>query len=155
VEEIMDEFLIQFMDLGLALVLALSAIGSAAGAGTAGMAAIGAWKKNYSQNKPAAFMLVAFVGAPLTQTIYGMIVMNRMVELAAQGHFLWGIGAFCGAAIGLSAYFQGKCAACACDALGETGQGFGNYMIVLGMVETLALLVMAFTLGILGNFATI
>ena len=60
------------------------------------MAAIGAWKKNYSQNKPAAFMLLAFVGAPLTQTIYGMIVMNRMYELAAQGLSLWGIGAFCG-----------------------------------------------------------
>jgi V/A-type H+/Na+-transporting ATPase subunit K len=147
------DLLMQFQDLGLSLVLALSAMGSAAGAGIAGMAAIGTWKKNYSQNKPAAFMLVAFVGAPLTQTIYGFIVMNRMYELAAQGVYLWGIGAFCGGAIGLSAYFQGKCAACACDAMGETGKGFGNYMIVLGMTETVALLVMAFTLGILGRFA--
>ncbi|HOT03637.1 MAG TPA: hypothetical protein PK069_05610 [Methanolinea sp.] len=144
----------QFQDIGLSLELALAAFGSAAGAGTAGMAAIGAWKKNYIQNKPAAFMLVAFVGAPLTQTIYGMIVMNRMFELTAQGYYLWGIGAFCGAAIGLSAYFQGKCAACACDAMGETGKGFGNYMIVLGMTETVALLVMAFTLGVLGRFGT-
>lgn len=146
------DLLVQFQDLGLSLVLALAACGSAAGAGTAGMAAIGAWKKNYSLNKPAAFMLVAFVGAPLTQTIYGMIVMNRMYDLAAQGHYLWGIGAFCGLAIGFSAYFQGKCAACACDSMGETGKGFGNYMIVLGMTETVALLVMAFTLGILGRF---
>lgn len=98
-------------------------------------------------------MLLAFVGAPLTQTIYGMIVMNRMSELAALGNDLWGIGAFCGAAIGLSAYFQGKCAACACDAMGETGKGFGNYMIILGMTETVALLVMAFTLGILGKIS--
>ena len=82
----MDALLMQFQDLGLGLVLALAACGSAAGAGVAGMAAIGAWKKNYSQNKPAAFMLVAFVGAPLTQTIYGFIVMNRMYELAAQGN---------------------------------------------------------------------
>jgi V/A-type H+-transporting ATPase subunit K len=149
----MDALLMQFQDLGLGLVLALSACGSAAGAGVAGMAAIGAWKKNYSQNKPAAFMLVAFVGAPLTQTIYGFIVMNRMYELTAQGIYLWGIGAFCGLAIGLSAYFQGKCAACACDAMAETGKGFGNYMIILGMTETVALLVMAFTLGILGRFA--
>ena len=140
-------------DLGLGLVLGLSALGSAAGAGTAGMAAIGAWKKNYSQNKPAAFLLVAFAAAPLTQTIYGMIVMNRMYEIAAQGSDLWGIGAFCGAAIGLSAYFQGKCAACACDSMGETGKGFGNYMIIIGLTETVALLVMAFTLGILGRFA--
>lgn len=147
----MDEFLMQFIDLGPALVLALSAMGSAIGAGTAGMAAIGAWKKNYSQNKPALFLLVAFVGAPLTQTIYGMIVMNRMAVLAAQGQFLWSMGALCGVALGLSAYYQGKCAAVACDAMGETGQGFGNYMIVLGMVETVALLVMAFTLGVLGS----
>lgn len=56
--------------------------------------------------------------------------------------------------MGLSAYFQGKCGACACDSMGETGKGFGNYMIVLGMVETVALLVMAFTLGILGSFGT-
>ncbi len=147
--------MIQFSDLGMGLVLGLSASGSAAGAGIAGMAAIGAWKKKYSQNKPAAFMLVAFVGAPLTQTIYGMIVMNRMLELAAQGQFLIGIGAFCGLAIGLSALFQGKCAACACDAMEETGKGFGNYMIILGMTETVALLVMAFTLGILGNLAAV
>jgi V/A-type H+-transporting ATPase subunit K len=140
-------------DLGLGLVLGLSALGSGSGAGVAGMAAIGAWKKNYSQNKPAAFMLVAFCAAPLTQTIYGFIVMNRMVELAIQGNELLGIGAFCGAAIGLSAYFQGTCAACACDAMGETGKGFGNFMIILGLTETVALLVMAFTLGILGRLA--
>jgi V/A-type H+-transporting ATPase subunit K len=145
--------MIQFSDLGMGLVLGLSACGSGAGAGVAGMAAIGAWKKNFSQNKPATFLLLAFVGAPLTQTIYGMIVMNRMYDLAAQGQYLIGIGAFCGAAIGLSAYFQGKCAACACDAMEETGKGFGNYMIILGMTETVALLVMAFTLGILGRFA--
>ena len=98
-------------------------------------------------------MLVAFVGAPLTQTIYGMIVMNRMYELAAKGQYLWGIGALCGAAIALSAYWQGRCAASACDAMGETGKGFGNYLVVLGMTETVALFVMAFTLGILGKLA--
>ena len=143
--------LTQFKDLGLLLVLGLSACGSGAGAGIAGMAAIGAWKKNYAQNKPASFMLVAFVGAPLTQTIYGMIVMNKMYELAAKGQYLWGIGAFAGLAIGLSAYWQGKCAASACDAMGETNKGFGNYLVVLGMTETVALFVMAFTLGILGK----
>jgi V/A-type H+/Na+-transporting ATPase subunit K len=145
--------MVQFKDLGLSLVLALAACGSGAGAGTAGMAAIGAWKKNFAQNKAASFMLVAFVGAPLTQTIYGMIVMNKMYELAAKGQYLWGIGAFCGAAIGLSAYWQGKCAASACDAMGETGKGFGNYLVVLGMTETVALFVMAFTLGILGKLS--
>jgi V/A-type H+-transporting ATPase subunit K len=145
--------LVQFKDLGLGLVLGLSACGSAAGAGVAAMAAIGAWKKNFSQNKSASFLLVALVGAPLTQTIYGNIVMNKMIELANQGHYLWGIGALSGAAIGLSAYWQGKSAACACDAMGETGKGFGNYLAVLGITETVALLVMVFTLIMLGRFA--
>src|SRR3989338_786095 len=148
----MDQgLLVQFKDLGLGLVLALAACGSGAGAGIAGMSAIGAWKKNYSQNKPASFLLVAFVGAPLTQTIYGMIVMNKMAELAIKGQYLWGIGAFCGIAMGLSALWQGKAGAVAADAMGETGKGFGNYIIVLGIIETVALFIMAFTLGILGK----
>ena len=144
--------LMQFKDLGVISVLALAALGSGAGAGTAGMAAIGAWKKNFSQNKSANFLLVALVAAPFTQTIYGFIVMNRIIELAAKGQFLWGVGVFAGAAIGLSAYWQGKCAASACDALGETGKGFANYMAVLGMTETVALFVMVFTLVVLGKF---
>ena len=145
--------LIQFKDLGLGLVLGLSALGSGAGAGVAGMAAIGAWKKNFNQNKNASFLLVALVAAPLTQTLYGNIVMTKMIELANQGHYLWGIGALSGAAIGLSAYWQGKCAACACDAMGETGKGFGNYLAILGMTETVAILVMVFTLIILGKLS--
>ena len=142
----------QFKDLGAILVLALSAVGSGCGAGVAGMAAIGAWKKNFAQNKAASFMLVVFVAAPLTQTVYGMIVMRQLMELVNKGQFLWGIGAFSGLAIGLSAYWQGKCAACACDAMGETEKGFGYYLVVLGMTETVALLVMAFTLMLLGIF---
>ena len=145
--------LVQFKDLGLSLVLGFSALGSAAGTGVAGMAAIGAWKKSFSQNKSAPFLLVAMVGAPLTQIIYGNIVMTKMIELANQGHYLWGVGALSGAAIGLSAYWQGKCAACACDAMGETGKGFGNYLAVLGITETVALFVMVFTLIILGKVA--
>jgi V/A-type H+-transporting ATPase subunit K len=144
--------LFQFRDLGVAAVLALSAMGSALGTGIAGMAAVGAWKKAFAQNKAATFILVAFAGAPLTQTIYGMIVMNRMVDLAAKGTYLWGVGVLCGLAIGLSALMQGKAAAVACDALGETGKGFGNYIVVIGIIETVALFVMAFVMGLIGKF---
>lgn len=147
-----NNLLMQFKDLGAILVLALSAVGSATGAGIAGMSAIGAWKKNFSQNKSASFLLVALTAAPLTQTIYGFIVMNKMMEIVAKGQYLWAIGAFAGTAIGLSAYWQGKCAAVAGDSLGETGKGFANYMAVLGMTETVALFVMVFTLVILGKF---
>lgn len=144
--------LVQFKDLGAIMVLALAALGSGAGTGIAGMSAIGAWKKSFTQNKRASFLLVALVAAPLTQTFYGFIVMNRMFDFVSKGQYLWAIGAFAGAAIGLSAYWQGKCAASACDSLGETGKGFANYMVVLGMTETVALFVMVFTLVILGKF---
>jgi len=145
--------LVQFKDLGAIAVLALAAVGSGAGAGIAGMAAIGAWKKNFSQNKSASFLLVALTAAPLTQTIYGYIVMNKMVELANKGQYLWGLGIFAGAAIGFSAYWQGKCAAAACDAMGETGKGFGNYIAILGMTETVALLVMVFSIVFMGRLS--
>ena len=145
--------LTQFKDAGAIMALALSALGSGAGAGIAGMSAIGAWKKNFSQNKSASFLLVALTAAPLTQTIYGFIVMNNMMSLTLGGQYLWGVGLFSGAAIGLSAYWQGKCAAVACDAMGETGKGFGNYLVVLGMTETVALLVMVFTIVFLGKLA--
>lgn len=145
--------LTQFKDLGAIMALAISALGSGAGAGVAGMAAIGAWKKNFVQNKNASFLLVALTAAPLTQTIYGFIVMNNMLALTMKGQYLWGVGAFAGGAIGLSAYWQGKCAAVACDAMGETNKGFGNYLVVLGMTETVALLVMVFAIVFLRRMA--
>lgn len=144
---------VNFKDLGLIASLALSAAGSGLGAGVAGMAAVGAWKKAFAQNKAASFMLVAFVGAPLTQTIYGMIIMNKMVEFALKGTYLWSVGLFAGLAMGLSAYMQGKAGATAADAMGETGKGFGNYLVVLGIIETVALFVMAFTMTLLGKLS--
>ena len=43
----------------------LAATGSAIATGIAGQAAIGAWKKCYQQGKPAPFLLLELVGAPL------------------------------------------------------------------------------------------
>ena len=48
--------------------------------------------------------------------------------------------------MGLSAWMQGKAAARASDALAETGKGFGNYIMVLGVIETVALFVMVFAM---------
>ena len=134
-------------DMNVSLVLA--AIGSALGTGAAGMAAIGAWKKAFAQNKAAPFILVAFVGAPLSQTIYGMILRNAIQGATwAEGTYHWQIliGALAGLAMGLSAYMQGKAGAKASDALAETGKGFGNYIMVLGVIETVALFVMVFAM---------
>jgi V/A-type H+-transporting ATPase subunit K len=59
------------------------------------------------------------------------------------------VGIFAGAAIGLSAFFQGRVAAASADALGETGKGTANYFIVIGIVETVALFTLVFGLLLL------
>ncbi|MDR1247668.1 MAG: V-type ATP synthase subunit K [Treponema sp.] len=132
--------------IGIGACLGLAALGSSIGAGIAGMAAIGAWKKCFVQNKPAPMTLVAFAGAPLTQTIYGFILMNILKNGSLSGFELLGVGVFSGLAIGASAVAQGSCSASGCDAFGETGQGFGNYMLVVGLCETVALFVMVFSI---------
>ncbi len=134
----------QFQDLGFSAALALAAIGSALGTGAAGMAAVGAWKKCFAQSKAAPFILTVFVGAPLSQTIYGFIVMNTLSAKAGSGVYLWSAGIFAGIALGMSALMQGKAGAAASDAMAETGKGFGNYIMVLGVIETVALFVMVF-----------
>ena len=124
---------------GAACVLGLAATGSAIGIGIAGQAAIGAWKRCYVNNKPAPFILVAFAGAPLTQTIYGLLLMQSMISSSKDGMFLLGLGLFSGIAIGASAIFQGKAGAAGSDALGETGKGFVQYLTVVGLAESVAL----------------
>lgn len=138
------------MDIGLlgyAAALGLAAVGSAFGMGAAGQAAIGAWKKCYASNRPAPFMLVAFVGMPLTQTIYGYILLLNIQASSMESMGLLAAGVFGGAAMGYSAFMQGKAAAAASDALAETGKGFGNYVMVIGLIETVALFTMVFLMG--------
>ena len=138
--------------IGMAAALGLSALGSGFGAGFAGMSAIGSWKKCYASGKPAPFIMIAFSGAPLTQTIYGFLLMNFIKSALASGGdaaLAFGVGVFGGLAIGLSAFFQGKCAAAAADALGATGKGTANYFIVIGIIETVALFTLVFSLLLL------
>ena len=133
--------------------LGLSGAGSALGTGLAASAAVGAWKKCYAANKPAPFLLLSFVGAPITQTLYGMILMFTMLGKVAAGSGVPVLvaGVFAGLAIGLSALFQGRAAAAACDAQAETNQGFTNYLAALGIVETVAIFAMVFALIALGS----
>jgi len=139
-------------DVGVGACMALAAIGSAIGTGNAAMGALGSWKKCFSQNKSAPFLLTIFVGFPLSQTIYGMVLMNNIASAAASGHPLLGIGIFGGLGMGASAMMQGKAAASACDALAETGKGASNYIIALGIIETVALFVMAFLMSKISVF---
>ena len=138
--------------IGMACALGLSAMGSAFGSGFAAQASVGAWKKCYANGKPAPFIMVAFSGAPLTQTIYGFLLMNFIrsaVEGGCDSLLAMFTGIFAGLAIGLSALFQGKVAAASADALGETGKGTANYFIVIGIIETVALFTLVFSLLLL------
>ena len=136
--------------LGAALCMGIAAIGSAIGIGIAGQGAIGAWKRSYVNNKPAPFILTVFAGAPLTQTIYGFLLMQSMVGKINAGAMNPGTGLGLGIASGLAMMFsaiaQGKAGAAGSDALGETGKGFAQYIMVVGLVETVALFVMVFSM---------
>lgn len=139
--------------------IAFAGVGSALGTGAAGASAIGAWKKCYAQNKPAPFQLLILAGAPLSQTIYGMVVMflalNAFVQPEQWPFFLM-LGIFAGVAMGFSAWMQGKAGAGACDAFAETEKGFTNFLMILGIIETVAIFIMAFAIVIMamrgGNF---
>lgn len=146
-----QQLMIGLGKLGGAAAIAFAAMGSSLGAGAAGMSAVGAWKKCFAQSKAAPFILVTFVGAPLSQTIYGMILMGNINKAVAANPAYFpamvAAGIFGGIAIGMSAWFQGKAGAAGADALAETGKGFGNYLMVLGVIETVALFVMVFIGG--------
>lgn len=134
--------------------MAFAAIGSALGTGAAGMSAIGAWKKCYAQSKPAPFQLLVYVGAPLTQIFYGLILMltikGRVADAATAADWpaMLMAGVIGGIAMGMSAWMQGKAGAAGSDALAETGEGFVNYIMVLGIIETVALFVMVLLMAL-------
>ena len=140
----------QILALGIGyFTVGLAAIGSAIGSCMAGATAIGAWKKCYQQGKAAPFLLIAMVGAPLSQTIYAMLLMvlskQSIVENPQYALAHVCMGAFGGLVQMASAILQGKCAAGGCVAFAETGKGFANYLIVLGVVETCAIFALVFS----------
>lgn len=141
-----------FGQLGAGLVFGLAAMGSGIGIGIAGMATVGAWKKCFIANKGAPMLLLAFCGNPLSQTFYGFILMNSFKGALSnpanygKGSLYLGYGIAAGVALMISAIFQGKVGACAADAMVEKNKGFAQYMIILGIVETVALFAMVFTM---------
>ena len=142
--------IMEFISLGSGYTaVALAAIGSSIGTGYAGAAAIGAWKKCYQQGKPAPFLLMALVGAPLSQTIYAMIMMNiikgKIMDHPEHMPIYVCIGLIGGLAQMTSAIFQGRAAAGGCVSFAETGQGFANSLMVLGVIETCAIFALIFS----------
>ncbi|MBP5443172.1 MAG: V-type ATP synthase subunit K [Treponema sp.] len=135
--------------IGAAVCMGIAAIGSAIGIGIAGQGAIGAWKRCYLNNKPAPFILTVFAGAPLTQTIYGFLLMKvtlmpKVISGEMASGTALGIGIASGLAMCMSAIAQGKAGAAGSDALGETGKGFAQYIMVVGLCESVALFAMVF-----------
>lgn len=135
--------------------LAITALGASIGTGAAGCAAIGAWKRSFQQNKIAPFQLVIFGGAPLSQPIYAMIMMI-LINAQAMAHpaywFLYLLlGITGGLAMGLSSMWQGIAGAAACDAFGETGKGFVNNLMIIGIIETISIFILAFGIVLLAS----
>ncbi|HSJ15020.1 MAG TPA: hypothetical protein VK939_11425 [Longimicrobiales bacterium] len=144
--------------LALGLVLALSAIGSAIGIGIVGQAAAGAWAREARAGKPLSFTYVILIGLPLSQTVYGAILMliglrDRIYNpemLASNAGALLGIGLAGGLAELFSAWFQGRIGAAACRALSEGGgQGLAFMIIAMGIAETVGLFAFVFLLMVL------
>ncbi len=148
----MESFLGQ---LGLALPLGLGAIGSALGIGAAGRAAAGAWAKEAKAGKPLNFTYIILTGMPLSQTIYGFILMfvglsapvQDSAILATSAGMLLSIGLAGGLAELFSAWMQGVIGAAGCRAISEgEGKSLVFIIIAMGIAETIGLFGFVFLL---------
>jgi len=147
-----------FGQLGLALPLGLGALGSALGIGAAGRAAAGAWAKDAKAGRPLNFSYIILTGMPLSQTIYGFILMlvglsglvYKADVLAANAGALLTIGIAGGLAELFSAWMQGVIGAAGCRCLSESeGKGLVFIIIAMGIVETVGLFGFVFLLLVL------
>ena len=145
--------------MSMGLVLVGSTVGSALGIGAAGQAAAGAWAKEAKAGKPLNFSYIILLGMPLSQTIYGFILMlvglaplitgNNPVTANHAGTLL-GIGLAGGLAEFFSAWMQGLIGAGACRAISEgEGKGLVFMIIAMGIVETVGLFGFVFLLLVL------
>ncbi|MDR2543375.1 MAG: V-type ATP synthase subunit K [Treponema sp.] len=132
--------------IGVAGSFGISALGAAIAMGLGGPAVIGSYKKCYVQNKPAPFIMVVFAGTCLSNVIYGFIIMGALAASTLDPAMIFALGVGSGLCIGIVAITQSMCSASAADAFAETGKGFGNYMMVIGIAETVSLFAMVFTL---------
>jgi V/A-type H+/Na+-transporting ATPase subunit K len=144
--------------LALALALGLGAVGSALGIGAAGQAAAGAWAKEARAGKPLSFTYIILIGMPLSQTIYGFILMliglsPRVYEttmVTQNAGALLSVGLAGGLAELFSAWMQGRIGAAAIRALSEgEGQGMAFMIIAMGIAETIGLFGFVFLLMVL------
>ena len=145
--------------LSMGIVLAGATIGSSLGIGAAAQAAAGAWAKEAKAGKPLNFAYIILTGMPLSQTIYGFILMfiglapritGAESAIAQHPGTLLGIG-FAGAMAELfSAWVQGMIGAAGCRSISEgEGKGLVFIIISMGIVETVGLFGFVFLLLVL------
>jgi V/A-type H+/Na+-transporting ATPase subunit K len=148
-----------FGQLSMGLVMLGATMGSALGIGAVGQAAAGAWAKEARDGKSLNFSYIILIGMPLSQTIYGFIlVLVGLAPLvtgdnpvtAIHAGTLLGIGLAGGFAEFFSAWMQGLIGASACRALSEgEGKGLIFMIIAMGIVETVGLFGFVFLLLVL------
>jgi V/A-type H+-transporting ATPase subunit K len=145
--------------MSMGLVLIGATMGSALGIGAAAQAAAGAWAKEAKAGKPLNFSYIILTGMPLSQTIYGFILMLVGLSPLVTGEnaitsvhpgTLLGIGIAGGIAELASAWIQGLIGAAGCRSISEgEGKGLVFIIISMGIVETVGLFGFVFLLLVL------
>lgn len=132
--------------MGPAIVLGLGCLGSAIGCGIAGMASHGVMSR-VDENHGK---FIGMSAVPSSQAIYSFILMILMRDSiranSVSAMSAVGIGTAVGAAILLSAIYQGMCAATAIQASAKQPAIFGKCFAALGIVESFSLFAMVFAL---------
>ena len=146
--------------LGIILGFGMAVIGSASGIWLAGSAAAGAWARDSRAGKLLRFNYVIFVGAPLSQTFYAMLVMDKLIKaLQASSNYaglIFGIGLATGLGEMLSAWGQGAIGAGACRSLSDSdGKGLAFLLIAIGVIETVGIFTMVFMLLMAGRIPVV
>lgn len=134
--------------LGFALPLGLGAVGSALGIGAAGRAAAGAWAKEAKAGTRMNFLYIALTGMPLSQTLYGFLVMLIILKtrvyspemISANAGAIFSVGLAAGLGELFSAWMQGVIGAAGIRAMSEAeGKPFTFTIIAMGIAETVGI----------------
>jgi V/A-type H+-transporting ATPase subunit K len=134
---------------GPAIVLGLGCIGSAIGCGIAGMAAHAVMTRVDDNHGK----FIGMSAIPSSQSLYAfilMIVMRNAIRANALSPMsAVVIGAFVGAAVLISAVYQGMCCATGIQSSAKQPALYGKCLIPIGIVESFSLFAFVFALLLL------
>lgn len=140
---------LDFNMVGPAIALGLSSIGSSIGCCIAGMASHAAM----ARTEEGHGKFIGLAAAPSSQIIYGFILMLLMSKKVLAGSLspisAIAIGVASGAAIMISAIYQGKVAATGIQASVKQPSVYGKCFAAVGIIESFALFAFVFALLIM------